>query len=360
MGSTTPCLAWVLAEYGVDKSQDRTLRLPTDDCIVGRSADANVRINASSVSKRHARLTVQGQQLHVEDLGSTNGTYVNGQQITSAILQEGDLLQFGNAPFRVCRSGESGSDATVEEGVIPWANTLLSFDRLLSDRIVTPYFQPIVRMARNEIIAYEVLARSSLDEFKNPALMFGVAERLGQEAALSELMRMEGLRIAAASPLHNARFFLNTHPAEVVNVRLLRSLETLRSQFPQTAVTIEVHEAAVTDWQSIKELRSVLESLDMQLSYDDFGAGQGRLLELCEAPPHVLKFDMQLIRDIDHAADARQDLVRSLVEVALDLGTIPLAEGIETQGEHDACLSLGFQLGQGYLYAKPAPISELQ
>ncbi|MCA9200315.1 MAG: EAL domain-containing protein, partial [Planctomycetales bacterium] len=215
-------------------------------------------------------------------------------------------------------------------------------------------------MARNEIIAYEVLARSSLDEFKNPALMFGVAERLGQEAALSELMRMEGLRIAAASPLQNARFFLNTHPAEVVNVRLLRSLETLRSQFPQTAVTIEVHEAAVTDWQSIKELRSVLESLDMQLSYDDFGAGQGRLLELCEAPPHVLKFDMQLIRDIDHAADARQDLVRSLVEVALDLGTIPLAEGIETQGEHDACLSLGFQLGQGYLYAKPTPISELQ
>ncbi len=63
---------------------------------------------------------------------------------------------------------------------------------------------------------------------------------------------------------------------------------------------------------------------------------------------------MQLIRDIDQAAATRQELLASLVRIAIELGTIPLAEGVETQAEHEVCTQMGFQLGQGYLYGRPA------
>lgn len=49
-----------------------------------------------------------------------------------------------------------------------------------------------------------------------------------------------------------------------------------------------------------------------------------------------------------------------LVKMARDVGSIALAEGVETIGEHQVCVELGFELGQGYLYGRPAPSSLYQ
>jgi EAL domain-containing protein (putative c-di-GMP-specific phosphodiesterase class I) len=86
----------------------------------------------------------------------------------------------------------------------------------------------------------------------------------------------------------------------------------------------------------------------MSLAYDDFGAGQARLLELSEAPPDFLKLSMRLIHGIDQAPSSRHRVLRSLVALARDLGTKTIAEGIETPGEAAVCADLGFDLAQGY------------
>ncbi len=324
-------------------------------CVVGRGVETDFRISSGAVSKRHARLIVNGRQLLVEDFGSTNGTYVNGVRVQQTALVDRDMVQFADALFRIELGQATAHDGTVEQGLVQWAQTLITFDTLLSDRRVVPHYQPIVTIDRISTRGYEVLARSNLPEFASPAAMFGVAERLGQQAALSELMRSEGIRVAAASMDTKSRYYLNTHPDEVINDRLIKSIKDLRSKYPAVDITIEIHEAAVTEIYSMREFRALLSDLQMQLAYDDFGAGQGRLLELADVPPDVLKFDMQLIRDIDKAPAARQDLLRSLVRFAVDLGTEPLAEGVETESEHQTCVQLGFTLGQGYLYGKPAP-----
>lgn len=183
--------------------------------------------------------------------------------------------------------------------------------------------------------------------------MFGAAERLGQNATLSEIMREEGLRIAVNSAQAGSEFYLNTHPCEVVNDRLSDSLRSLRAHYPQTRIVIEIHEAAVADPLAILGLREQLEALGMKLAYDDFGAGQGRLPELGEVPPDVLKFDMQLIRGIDSAPAKRQEMVATLVHMSRNLGSLALAEGVETAAEHTTCLQLGFHLAQGFLYGRP-------
>ena len=73
--------------------------------IVGRSAGADIVIGASYVSARHARFTVMGQNLFVEDLGSTNGTAVNGQPVIDPIaLRDNDVVTVGDVSIRVRQS----------------------------------------------------------------------------------------------------------------------------------------------------------------------------------------------------------------------------------------------------------------
>jgi EAL domain-containing protein (putative c-di-GMP-specific phosphodiesterase class I) len=307
------------------------------------------------VSKRHARLTVENDYVVVEDLESTNGTYVNGKAVTRANVADGDLLQFANALYRVGRAQRNMQESTISVGILPFAQTLLLFDRLINERSVIPHFQPIVTIDRLHTRGYELLARSALEGLSTPAMMFGAAARLGQQAALSELLREEGIKKVYTSKGPACEYFLNTHPCEVINDRLVESLTALRASFPDIPIVIEIHEAAVTAPVAIQCFRTVLRNLNMRLCYDDFGSGQGRLLELGEVPPDVLKFDMQLIRDIDQASATRQEMLATMVRLAIDLGTTPLAEGVETEAEHATCAQMGFQLAQGYLYGRPKP-----
>lgn len=70
--------------------------------IVGRSPGADIVIGASYVSGRHARFSLMGKDLVLEDLGSTNGTYVNGELIAGPVgLRDGDIVAIGNVDIRV-------------------------------------------------------------------------------------------------------------------------------------------------------------------------------------------------------------------------------------------------------------------
>ena len=70
------------------------------ECTIGRGADCDIQVDRDSVSRRHAKVTRQGVGWSVEDLGSTNGTYVNENQVTQYGLRDGDLLKIGNAIFK--------------------------------------------------------------------------------------------------------------------------------------------------------------------------------------------------------------------------------------------------------------------
>ena len=81
--------------------------------IVGRAPEANVRLEASGVSRRHARIEVAGDHVHIEDLGSKNGTAVRGQRITAATpLTDGDDVTIGSVRllFRMTSSAGATTD----------------------------------------------------------------------------------------------------------------------------------------------------------------------------------------------------------------------------------------------------------
>jgi pSer/pThr/pTyr-binding forkhead associated (FHA) protein len=74
-----------------------------EELVVGRSKDAHVVINDTKTSRRHARFHFSGGDLHVEDLGSFNGTFVNGAKVERRVLMPGDSVEVGNVRIKVER-----------------------------------------------------------------------------------------------------------------------------------------------------------------------------------------------------------------------------------------------------------------
>jgi adenylate cyclase len=69
--------------------------------VVGRGMGSDIPLQDPTISRRHAELTRTPEGLSVRDLGSSNGTFVNGTRVKSATLAPGDTVLFGNVPFRV-------------------------------------------------------------------------------------------------------------------------------------------------------------------------------------------------------------------------------------------------------------------
>ncbi len=89
-------------------------RFATDDAVrisairvspfrIGRGGGVDLSIPSPIVSRVHAEILVDGSRLHVRDLSSRNGTFVNGQRIRGSVIIESDaILEFGNVVFHVC------------------------------------------------------------------------------------------------------------------------------------------------------------------------------------------------------------------------------------------------------------------
>jgi pSer/pThr/pTyr-binding forkhead associated (FHA) protein len=75
--------------------------LSKDFILVGRKEDCDLRLDSKSVSKLHCVIVNSGNKIHIRDLGSTNGTRVNGMRIRRATLGENDNLSIANIPFKV-------------------------------------------------------------------------------------------------------------------------------------------------------------------------------------------------------------------------------------------------------------------
>jgi len=78
--------------------------LPGSIKTVGRAPRADFVVNAPLVSRLHCRLTLQPGGLLVEDLESTNGTFVNGERVTRLVMRSGDALRVGRMEFSVRQS----------------------------------------------------------------------------------------------------------------------------------------------------------------------------------------------------------------------------------------------------------------
>lgn len=97
----------------VSLSQDTQIHheLVDEKTTVGRVEDNSLCIEDDSVSSRHAEIVMEGDTIHLHDLGSTNGSFVNGEQVTDAVLSHLDEIRFGAIPCVLHSTEGLASDA---------------------------------------------------------------------------------------------------------------------------------------------------------------------------------------------------------------------------------------------------------
>ncbi len=135
--------------------------------------------------------------------------------------------------------------------------------------------------------------------------------------------------------------------------RMLREARPRAANWP--GLTLEVTEDQIIDDLDLaKDVADALRELKCDLSVDDFGAGYSSLVRLKQLPFSELKIDRSYVANcnVDHF---NAGLCETIVELGRRFGLRTVAEGIETTHESHKLQSIGCQVGQGYLFAKPMP-----
>lgn len=363
---------WFLESIAADGSH---LNYDIDDLPfrIGRGQENDLVLATPGLSRKHAMLYDDiSAQLRLTDLNSTNGTFVNRKRIEgSCLLQENDIIHFFTAEFRLRRhhpdqtrfipSNDSRTmlmpmGANLSELFVANEGEFLD---LLNGQGISGAAQPIVDAHNGRIFAYELLGRANHPQLSgSPIRLFRMATALNREIDLSVAFRKFAIT-SMAPRLRKFPLFINTHPKETFSKPFFASLTALRRQTPEIQLVVEIHESAVTDLLRLRELSAFLRDIGVRFAYDDFGAGQARLNELGEAPAHFVKFDMGLLHDIHLASERKRQVISDLVKLVLNLGSVPLAEGIELEEEAQICRDMGFHLIQGHLTGRPIPADRL-
>ena len=357
---SAPLLSY-LQHYPAHKGSMNRIALEPLPFRIGRDKKNHFAISSKEISKSHVEITCASSDFVIRDLGSTNGTFVNGQRIEQSTLQNGDIIHVAHEEFRFERTADGAldsnrSDLLFTEPVQGDLPASVAFGRqclqeMLGQKSVQMLFQPIVDLDSQEIFGFEALARGTHPQLSiKPGELFGLAERCGLAPSLSQMFRQKAIEAAAQLP-GSGFLFLNLHPAEMGNGQLIQSLRALVGPSAWKLV-LEIHEDAAGDMEGWKKFRQQVKELDLLVAYDDFGAGKARILELAELPPDFVKLDMRLIHNLHHSR-ARQRIIEGVVHSSRDQGVQVIAEGVESDDEANICRELGCHFGQGFFFGHP-------
>jgi EAL domain-containing protein (putative c-di-GMP-specific phosphodiesterase class I) len=361
----TDAPTWFLEYYDGDSSRAVRVPLAHVPFRIGRKSGLDLTLASNEISSEHAEIASDGGRLLLKDLGSRNGTFLRDCSVECPVpLAAGDVFHLGPIALRLGHTAEqrapTGSYRLAADAASPnngKEQLSAAFGAMLEMEAVEPVFQPIIELATGTTVALEALGRGrSPDLPKNPVALFRIAETSGETRQLARMFRQTALAAA-----HWARtrlpIFLNVHSSELAAADFFDEIAAMRSRHPKIRLVLEVSEQFATPLPRLRALRTFLASQEIGLSYDDFGAGLARIHELAEAPADYLKFDASGLRGLATAEEPERRRVSALVAAARALGMRLLAEGLESAEEANACRQMGFELGQGFHFGRPAALT---
>jgi len=102
-----------------------------------------------------------------------------------------------------------------------------------------------------------------------------------------------------------------------------------------------------------------LRSYGFRVWLDDFGSAYSSLNLFSKIDVDLIKFDMDLVRNLDRKNNANREILQAITEICRKRGIHTLAEGVETEEQRDFLIRIGCELSQGYLYHRPEPLEQI-
>jgi len=224
------------------------------------------------------------------------------------------------------------------------------------------YYQPRVDLDTGRCVALEALARwhhPTLGQIL-PGAFISLAERAGLMRVLTEWVLDHGVAQLAAwqrSGL-DIKLSLNVSSADF-GADLVTRLEsaTARHGVDPRMLELEFTESTLMQHSdATRRYLAAIRQLGTGIAIDDFGTGYSNLASLRQMPATSLKIDQSFVRSID-ASRHDAAIVRSVADLARDLGFRVVAEGVETARVYDAVLDMACDEVQGFHVARPLPAS---
>lgn len=213
-------------------------------------------------------------------------------------------------------------------------------------------FQPIADISAKNVFAYEALARGRAGE---PAATVFAALPSDRRHEFDHAARLGAIELAARLGLEQ-RLSLNVMPGSLESMP--DTLDEVMERAAHCGIAPSQLMLEITEGEAVQRPKDFTRLLDkyralgVRMAIDDFGAGYSGLNLLAYFQPDLIKLDMHLVRDIDHAGP-RQAIARAVLQVCDDLGIEVIVEGVETPGEFAWFRRIGVRLFQGYLLCRP-------
>lgn len=234
--------------------------------------------------------------------------------------------------------------------------------RLIMDRQLVTYFQPIVDLQTLRAIGFEVLNRPDASpEFANASDLYRFASEVHQVSDLDRVSRELGLRrfaemTAGDEMLRTMQVFLNVHPETLASLACFsqETLEVLAAcQLSPTQIVLEITEqGAIHDYGQLEAVLTCFNDKGFHIAIDDFGTGYNSLQSIVYIQPQIIKVDRSIVQAI-HERERQQKLVEIILHYAREIGASVLAEGVETEAEVDTLRQMGVDMAQGYWFGIP-------
>ena len=221
-------------------------------------------------------------------------------------------------------------------------------------------YQPFVELASGRIVGAEALLRWRTEQgkFIAPDRFIPIAEQSGLMVPIGDWLTLSALQFLkrlVELGHHDFRMAINVSHVQFREPdfvgKLLNAIEEQRVN--PANIEIELTESvAIDDIELIEQKLAAVRSAGVAIAIDDFGTGYSSLNILRKMNVDRLKIDRAFVSGEDSLNDD-YSIAGMVLQLAGQLGLESIAEGIETQAQHDKLLSMGCRDGQGYLFSRP-------
>jgi diguanylate cyclase (GGDEF)-like protein len=282
-----------------------------------------------------------------------------------------ELLKDASIAIKRAKEAGQGRSAyySVEVGIATRERTRLlhGLQRAFDHERLFVVYQPQVCLVSGKPIGVEALLRWRTEEgtFVPPDRFIPVAEQSGLIVAIGAWVLRTALhgmaRMRAEGGAH-LRLAVNVSSVQFAQPRFLELVdEALRDTgMPADSLELEITESvAVIGMERVADLLRQIKSRGIAVAIDDFGTGFSSLSYLDQLPADRLKIDRGFVMSLDSGRLGAR-IAEMIVPLGHQLGMKVLAEGVENETQAALLRSLGCDEAQGYLYAKPMLIEDLQ
>ena len=234
------------------------------------------------------------------------------------------------------------------------------------------YYQPIIALKDRSLFGFEALIR-----WQHPILgsisaleFVPIAESMGLILPIGDWVLTQTCRQLAhwqkeyshLSEVTNLVVSINVSSAQITESNYVNKLDRIlvETEINPSCIRLEVTEKTLTD-PNINTQKTLLEikKRNIKLSIDDFGTGYSSLSYLHRLPIDNLKIDRSFTNKINGDRES-EEIVKTIITLAHSLNLKAIAEGVETKEQFQKLQALGCELAQGYFFAKPLNIKEVE